>query len=503
MFRKLTSLSVVFLLLTSSVSAPAMQRTRARDKDREAEAAGAAARQTSDRQLLLERQQEEPVVPRGLDAPVNPDEYVIGPSDEFILVLRGQAQKEITLRVLPEGTVLLPSHGVLAAAGLTITEFRAELKKTLTKYYRNVDFDCQLVYPRTFVVYVLGEVKDAGAVELQAPFRTSAAILLAGGISDKGSLRFIEIRENGEVSRTVDLFSFLRMGDTEQNPVLSEGQTVYVPVKRERATITGQVWNSGIYEFRAGETVDDLIRFAGGFISYADVDRVVLERYDSNSRATVDRYTLEEARAIELQDRDVVVVPDTRIYEGGSYVQVRGGGGRTGKVYIEEGETLASFMPRFVRLGADHEIDRAVIEREAEDGTMEIIQVDLENIISGEGDGAIELRHGDVISIPEADDYVYVTGEVVAPGEIEFQKGLPAERYIALAGGPTRDGSMNKLTIYSIDGNVRDGDRNSMIYRGDTILMERTFRSYIGPLFVGFTSLTSLLLSVIAVSRTN
>jgi protein involved in polysaccharide export with SLBB domain len=502
MFRKLTSLSVVFLLLTSSVSAPAMQRTRARDTDREDEATRTAAGQTTEQQLLLE-QQAEPVVPWGLDEPVDPDEYVIGPSDEFLLVLRGQAQKELRLRVLPEGTILLPSHGVLAVAGLTITEFRAELKKTLTQYYRNIDFDCQLVYPRSFVVYVLGEVKDAGAVELRAPFRTSAAILSAGGISDKGSLRFIEIREKGEVSRIVDLFSFLRMGETDQNPALREGQSVYVPVKRERATITGQVWNSGMYEFRAGETVDDLIRFAGGFVNYADVDRVVLERYDSRSRAAVERYTLEEARTIELQDRDVVVVPDTRIYEGGDYVQVRGGGGRTGKVYIEEGETLASFIPRFVTLGADHEIDRAVIEREAEDGTMEIIQVDLESIISGEGEGAIELRNGDVISIPEADDFVYVTGEVVMPGEIEFQKGLPAERYIALAGGPSRDGSMNKLTIYSIDGNVRKGDRNSMIYRGDTILMERTFRSYIGPLFVGFTSLTSLLLSVIAVSRTN
>jgi protein involved in polysaccharide export with SLBB domain len=503
MFRKLTSLSVVFLLLTSSVSAPAMQRTRARNTDREAEAARAAAAQTTEQQLLLDQQQKETVMPRGLDAPINPDEYVIGPSDEFLLVLRGQAQKELWLRVLPEGTILLPSHGVFAVAGLTITEFRAKLKKTLTQYYRNVEFDCQLVNPRSFVVYVLGEVKDAGAVELHAPFRASAAIISAGGISDKGSLRFIEIRENGEVARTVDLFLFLRMGDTGQNPVLSEGQTVYVPVKQQRASITGQVWNSGTYEFRPGETVGDLVRYAGGTVNYADTNRVVLERYDSRSRASVERYTLDEAQNIELQDRDVVVVPDTRIYEGGAYVQVRGGGGRTGKVFIEEGETLASFMPRFVRLGADHEIDRAVIERESEDGTMEIIQVDLESIISGEGDGAIELQHGDVISIPEADDFVYVTGEVVMPGEIEFQKGLPAERYIALAGGPSRDGSMNKLTIYSIDGNVRDGDRNSMIYRGDTILLERTFRSYIGPLFVGFTSLTSLLLSVIAVSRTN
>jgi protein involved in polysaccharide export with SLBB domain len=132
---------------------------------------------------------------------------------------------------------------------------------------------------------------------------------------------------------------------------------------------------------------------------------------------------------------------------------------------------------------------------------MQYIPVDLESIISGEGDGSIELRNGDIISIPQADNLVYVTGEVVVPGEVEFQKGLPAERYIALSGGPTRGGSMNKISIYSIDGGVRKGDRSSMVYRGDTILLERTRSSYIGPLFVGFTSITSLILSVIAVSK--
>jgi protein involved in polysaccharide export with SLBB domain len=189
------------------------------------------------------------------------------------------------------------------------------------------------------------------------------------------------------------------------------------------------------------------------------------------------------------------------MFDSGAYVQVRGGGGRGGKMFIEEGETLASFLPRIVRLGVDQEINRAVIEREAEDGTMQYIPVDLESIISGEGDGSIELRNGDIISIPQADNLVYVTGEVVVPGEVEFQKGLPAERYIALSGGPTRGGSMNKISIYSIDGGVRKGDRSSMVYRGDTILLERTRSSYIGPLFVGFTSITSLILSVIAVSK--
>ncbi|MCK5408311.1 MAG: SLBB domain-containing protein, partial [Candidatus Krumholzibacteria bacterium] len=343
--------------------------------------------------------------------------------------------------------------------------------------------------------------EEPGAVQLHAPFRVSAAIEAAGGTTDKGSLRYLEIREKGEAVLTVDLFSFLKLGNTEDNPALKEGQSVYVPVRQASAHIAGEVWNGGRYEIRPGETITDLIRFAGGTMSYADLDLIVLERYETSGQVTVERYTLSEASDIQLQDRDQVVVPDRRTMEGGAFVLLRGGGGREGKVFIEDGETISAFIPRIVRLREDHDITRAIIERENEDGTVEYIRIDLEKIISGEQDGSIPLQNGDIISVPITDKYVYLTGEVVDPGEIPFQRGLPAERYIALAGGPTRAGSMNKITIYSVDGTSREGDRESMVYRGDTILLERTFSSFIGPLFVGFTALTSLILSVIAVSR--
>ncbi len=498
MFRNLTSLITILLLVSLSSSVVA-QRTRSTSKDKDIDAAAAAQKQAAQQELLEEEFAQ--VIPRGLDAPVNPDEYVIGPSDEFLLVFRGQEQKNIRVRVLPEGTILLPSHGAMKVAGLTITEFRGEIRSILDKYYRNVDFECQLINPRSFVVYVLGEVTAAGAVELHVPFRVNTAVESAGGISDRGSLRYIEIRENGETVRTVDLFRFLRLGDVGENPALSEGQSVYVPVRQALVSITGQVWNQGTYEILPGETIEDLIEFTGGLVEYADTARVVVEKYDGSSRPSIDEYKLDDILSMELDNRDIVVIPDKRMFDSGSYVLVRGGGGRTGKVFIEDGETLTSFLPRFVRLGVDYEIDRAVIEREAEDGSMQYIPVDLESIISGEGDGSIELQNGDIISIPASDNLVYVTGEVVVPGEVEFQKGLPAERYIALSGGPTRAGSMNKITIYSIDGTVRKGDRSSMVYRGDTVLLERTRSSYIGPLFVGFTSITSLILSVIAVSK--
>jgi protein involved in polysaccharide export with SLBB domain len=496
---------VALVLLLASVTIAAAQSTRGRTNKPADPVAAAQAKtiQQQQEQMLMLQSEMQGVkpIPRGLDAPVNPDTYIIGPSDEFVLVLRGQVQREEILTVLPEGTIILPNYGALPVAGLTITGFRAELKKHIDRFYKNVEFDCQLVVPRSFIVYVLGEVEEAGAVQLFPPFRVGAAIEGAGGLKGNGSERYVQIRENGEIVREVDLFAFLNLGVTDENPILKEGQSVYVPVKHTTAVAYGEVWNAATFEIRPGETIADVIRFAGGPTNYADFDRIIVESYDRSSHATVDRYSYAEVDTVKVHNRDIVVLPDRRTFEGGDYVTLRGGGGREGKVFIEKGETISTFIPRFARLMENHDIERAVIERQNDDGSDEFIPIDLEKLIAGDAEADIALKKGDIISIPPKDDFVFVSGEVTTPGEVMFQRGLPAERYIALAGGPTRAGSLNKLKIYSVDGSIRDGDRNSLVYRGDTILLERTLTSYVGPMFVAFTSLTSLILSVIAVSR--
>jgi protein involved in polysaccharide export with SLBB domain len=507
MFSKSTPVTVamILLLIGSTIAAAQTSGTRGTEKrvDEDAVDQQRTIQQQQEQILRLQAQVEEAkrMAGRGLDAPVDPDTYVLGPADELVLVLRGQVQRDVRLTVLPEGVVILPNYGAYPVAGMTVTQFRNEVKAHLDRYYKNVEFHCQLVATRRFVVYVLGDVVDPGAVELHAPFRVNVAIEGARGLSQNGTRRFIQIRENGTVVREVDLFSFLNRGDVDQNPVLKEGQSVYVPAKHTTAVVLGEVWNPSTFEVRPGETVADVIQFAGGPTNYADFEHIVVESYDRSSHATINYYTYEQLDSVAINNRDIVVLPDRRTFNGGDYVELRGGGSRQGKVYIEKGETLSSFIPRFARLSDNHDLERAVVERESEDGSVKYITVDFERLLAGDEEADIPLQKGDIISVPLMDNYVYVSGEVVNPGQIEFQRGLPAERYIALAGGPTRAGSINKIRIYSTDGTNRSGDRNSTVYRGDTVLLERTFTSYAGPMFVAFTSLTSLVLSVIAVSK--
>jgi protein involved in polysaccharide export with SLBB domain len=134
---------------------------------------------------------------------------------------------------------------------------------------------------------------------------------------------------------------------------------------------------------------------------------------------------------------------------------------------------------------------------------MEFIPVDLQRLVEGDTTISVELKSGDVINIPRVEDVVFVSGEVVTPSAVEFQRGLPAGRYIAMAGGPTVDGSIDKLEIYDDQGNRRDANRDSVVYRGETILVKRRTGVVLGNLFLGFVSLTSLFLSAYAVITAN
>ncbi len=440
------------------------------------------------------------VIPSGFDTPVDPKTYVIGPGDQFVLFFKGTG-REVPLRVLPEGSVLVPNAGLVRAAGLTIEQFRAELSRTLASFYRSSEFFCELVVPRTFVVYVLGEVAIPGPVPMLPPFRVDTAIEAAGGVTNRGSQRAVELREPEKPVIKIDLVKFRRLGEPSMNPMLHEGQTVYVPSRGPSCQVTGEVWRGGDYEILPDETVVDLIALAGGFTTHAKRDEIVLEKLRENDEVTITKMDEAFAKTAIVRDSDVIVVPDKRSFPGIDFVRVQGGGGRDGRIYLQEGETLETFMPRFVRLRNDYDLAHARIERQRGDGTFEFISIDLAKIIDGEASADIPLQSGDVLNIPRLEDVVYVVGEVVRSGEIDFQRGLPASRYIAMAGGPSDGGSVDRLQIFDSYGNRRNGNRDSVVYRGETILVKKRKGVIFGNLFISFVSLTSLFLSVYAVIR--
>ena len=440
-------------------------------------------------------------VPTSLEGPVDPETYILGPSDELSLIIRGPQTTIQPLRVLPEGYLLLPNLGPYHVSGLTLARLKTDVRSALGRFYKNVEIDLVLTKPRSFVIYVSGEVTRPGAVELTAPARVGHAIAAAGGVRETGSVRLIEVREGGTKIFVADLFRFLQEADVQANPVLKEGQTVHVPPRYMKAITVGELRKSGEFEIVPGETVEDVIRFSGGFGTAADTTHLLLERTNPGEEVVNIVFQSDSAALIELKDLDVVVVPDLVSFHGLEPVEVLGGGGRTGSFQVAESEKLSEFVYRLWRFTPRFDVESAVIERSVAPGQPQYIYFNVRDVLAGEAVGDTILRPGDTVSFPSRERQVFVTGEVVLPGAFPFQPGFSAERYVALAGGPNGSGTYNRIDIFGENGSIRSGDRHTLIYRGETIVVKTKISRQFAGLFYAAATLTSLILSIYAISQ--
>ena len=207
-----------------------------------------------------------------LSGPVPPD-YKLGPGDDLVLILTGEAQLTYSLPVTREGFVLIPQVGQVHVANLTLDQLRDVLYTRLGSVYSGVKrgpnatirFDVTVANVRANQVYVVGEVAQPGAYQISSLGTVFTALYAAGGVTERGKLRGVEVQRGGKTIATLDLYDYLLRGDTRADVRLETGDVVFVPVHLSRVRIAGAVLRPAIYETKEGETLADMILAAGGF----------------------------------------------------------------------------------------------------------------------------------------------------------------------------------------------------------------------------------------------
>jgi protein involved in polysaccharide export with SLBB domain len=428
-----------------------------------------------------------------LEGPVDPGKYILGPYDRLIINLVGPEPRSFSLAVLPEGKVFLPGIGAIRADGLSLAEFRDLLAKKVNAYFKNIEIFCYLEVPRTFRVFVTGQVAMPGAVEASAVQRVADAIEAAGGISANGSSRTVKIVRGGDTLHA-DVARFRLLGDFEKNPFLRSGDRIHVPVGGLYATIRGPVNRPSYYEIVPGETVNDLLDLAGGFRSDAVVDSVLVGRTDSRGlmRTVV---VASSGFGMELEDRDEVGVyglegNKRRVYVFGAFES-------PGRYYLSEGEHLSELLARVGKIDDMADLGNAALERK----NGEIVKLNLVDYLPPDPKKNLELEDEDVLGMSWKDDMVRVGGEVQLPGEFPHMNDWTVAKYIGMAGGPTKDGSMNRIDIYSPDGVKRKASSDSRPNRGDVIVVKRSKSRIFGTLVSGVVQLGTLVITIIVLSQ--
>ncbi len=383
--------------------------------------------------------------------PVGPD-YIIGPGDQFTLTLWGTTEGIYALQVTNEGKVTLPKVGVVSVAGVRFSELEKTLKRHLSKYYANFNLSVAMGGLKTVTLYVVGEVANPGSYSLSSLTTVYGALFAAGGPTKQGTLRTIQVLRSGKVIKTVDLYDFLLKGDRSQDIRLQNEDTVFVPLIGPIVGVAGMVYRPAIYELKGGETIDDVMKTAGGILPIALGGQLQLTRYADNQKKVILDIRLADpppgapkpAEAFNEKVRNMDTISIRPVYDKvWETVNLSGAVQHPGdfqwrtdlrvKEIIDQGGLLpTSDMRRaeIVRLKKDYS-DR------------EIIAVDLSALMNGdEGQNAI-LQPQDqvrVYSVYRTAEKVLVSGEVVRPGAYEIMNGERLSDLLRRVGGVTAEG---------------------------------------------------------------
>ncbi|OUL57625.1 SLBB domain-containing protein [Pseudoalteromonas ulvae] len=216
-----------------------------------------------------------------------PDTYIVGRGDEFQINLYGKENQMYDVAVDREGRLAIPDLTPVHVAGLSFAEVKELIKTKITQEIIGVKAFVSLGKLRSMRVMVLGEAYKPGSYTVSSLSSLSHALFVAGGVSDIGSLRNIQLKRAGVTITTLDYYDLLIRGDSSNDVMLKAGDVVFVPAVGKQVTISGLVKRPAIFELKDNETAEDLIKMAGGFKAEAFPQKTLVERYTGNSFKTV------------------------------------------------------------------------------------------------------------------------------------------------------------------------------------------------------------------------
>ena len=386
-----------------------------------------------------------------------PESYQLGPGDQLLIEIFGYSEGSYSKTISPEGTINISQIGQLQLGGLTIKEAKEKLRRALAAKYASVGgsnpnstVSITLRNIRTIQVNVMGEVEMPGTFRLSSFATVFNALYNAGGVKEEGSLRAIKVVRAGEQIATVDVYGYLFDGRSDSDITLKEGDVIIVPPYVNLVLATGNVKRPMFYELAEGESLSDLIRYAGGFSSKAYQDDVRVIRQQGVERQI---YTVrkENAAMFAMADGDEVFVGET-LKRFSNKVEVKGAVFRPGM--FELGGDIAT-VRQLVRaaggLTEDAFTGRAVIVREKDDLTFESLSVDLAGVLSGAATDVV-LRKNDILTISSQKELndpgtLTINGMVKNPGIFPFSANTTVEDLILLAGGLLDGASMARVDV--------------------------------------------------------
>ncbi|GAB6077176.1 SLBB domain-containing protein [Desulfurobacterium crinifex] len=362
--------------------------------------------------------------------------YVLGPGDELFLYVIGNPPgvdlSRITKLIVDrEGKIYIPGLGVFYVWGMTLGEAENLISKSL-----GTNIKLTVGRLRTFPVYVSGEVRRPGAVVVTGVNTVIDAIMMAGGIQKSGTLRDVVITRKtskGLKRIHIDFYKLLLEG----KPIdmkLKDGDVIFVGSIGKVAGIAGKVKKPAIYELKGGETVEDLIKMAGGLLPSGYRYKVIIQRYKDNKFLEVIEGTLDDRKftSQQIKDGDLVVIKQV-VSIPQNAVSIDGYTTYPGLYEYREGMKLSELLKSDLFF-IDSNMKFALIERRYPPGSIpSYITFSPEDVLNGKrditlrpADKIILYRFGETrnIDFNKVKDAFVIEGEIKYPGVYAYKEGM-------------------------------------------------------------------------------
>lgn len=441
-----------------------------------------------------------------------PPDYRLNAGDELLVGITGSVNADLKLVIDNEGRVFIPNVGEVNVAGIRYGDLAAAISRRMAEQYKQAKVSVVIGHLHGLTVYVTGFAVTPGAYTVSSLSTMVDAVLAAGGPAAGGSFRSVELRRNGQLVTTLDLYDLLLKGDKSHDAILQNQDVLNIQPVGPELAITGSVNSEAIFEAKPGETLGDLIRFAGGFNSLADTSRVLISGLSdldaAGSRqleaAAVDRFPAERGTIVRVLSLANVARPLER---QAILATIEGEVDHPGRYYLKPGSTLAdllgqsggltggafvygsAFFRETVRQQQQASFDRAVADLQLTAAAAPL--TGLNSIASGGAaaagarsqaalaiidrlkdrkpdgrlvlslapnatqlPGGLTLENNDRIYVPPRPVTVGVFGAVYQAGSFLFTPSSRIGDYLRMAGGPQRIADRGDIFVVRANGSV-------------------------------------------------
>ena len=438
----------------------------------------------------------------------NPDSgYMLDVGDVLQVQLVGPNEYIEELLINSDGSVSLPDIGELVIAGLSLNDASELIKSKVSSSFIGTEAFVNLTEIRDVNILVTGNAVNPGIYTLTGNSNILQGLLAAGGISEFGSLREINLIRDDVIVETLDIYDLLIEGKYSIKKRLRSGDVVFVEARKNIVTIAGAVNRPAMYEAVDGQKLISIIEYANGINRTADLENISLERMVDGSLKTIAVPNDSYFEAIDVQDGDSIYIREYpyrqakisgAVLKPGSYTMAAG---QTISDLIEKagGYTQNAYKFGAIYLNEDakkvNELSKEILYQEFLDSIIAASQQnigdltpvvklteDIKNtspngrvVINLLNDASIDLyniKEGDELFVPERNNVVYVYGEISSEGAVMYSDNQDVEYFVEKSGGYKKFADNESIYILHPNG-------ESQLYRSKRNIFERSPKSEI------------------------